>query len=87
MKDEDHLLKDEDLKHLWQLVEKRDGGPPWKHMMDRSTPQMTFQAWQRDREVTSFLASCKSKFVNFRVYFLQGVGIAYLVIFRVHKQF
>lgn len=52
LKDEDHLLKDEDLKHLWQLVEKRDGGPPWKHMMDRSTPQMTFQAWQRDRETS-----------------------------------
>nr|GEU83800.1 hypothetical protein [Tanacetum cinerariifolium] len=32
MKDEDHLLKDEDLKHLWQLVEKRHGSPRWKHM-------------------------------------------------------
>nr|GEX30412.1 START domain, START-like domain protein [Tanacetum cinerariifolium] len=49
-KNEDNLLKDEDLKHLWQLVEKRDAGPPWKHMMDESTPQMTFQAWQRDQE-------------------------------------
>lgn len=51
-KDENHnhLLTDEDLKRLWHLVEKRDGGPPWKHMMDRSTPMMTYQAWQRDPE-------------------------------------
>nr|XP_043635134.1 uncharacterized protein LOC122606234 [Erigeron canadensis] len=49
-KEENHLLKDEDLKHLWHLVEKRDGGPPWKHMMDCSTPNMHYQAWQRDPE-------------------------------------
>ncbi|CAI9302256.1 unnamed protein product [Lactuca saligna] len=49
-KEENHLLADEDLKRLWYLVEKRDGGPPWKHMMDRSTPTMTCQAWQRDLE-------------------------------------
>ncbi|KAF5810131.1 putative START domain-containing protein [Helianthus annuus] len=49
-KDDDHLPKDEDLKHLWHLVEKRDGGPPWKHMMDGSTATMTYQAWQRDLE-------------------------------------
>ncbi|XP_076898605.1 uncharacterized protein LOC143552218 [Bidens hawaiensis] len=47
-KEDDHLPKDEDLKHLWQLVERKDNGPPWKHMMDRSTATMTYQAWQRD---------------------------------------
>lgn len=49
-KEENNLLTDGDLKHLWHLVEKRDGGPPWKHMMDRSTATMTYQAWQRDPE-------------------------------------
>lgn len=49
-KEENHLLTDEDLKRLWHLVEKRDGGPQWKHMMDRSTSTMTYQAWQRDPE-------------------------------------
>ncbi|KAI3705862.1 hypothetical protein L1987_76111 [Smallanthus sonchifolius] len=49
-KEDDHLLKDEDLKHLRRLVEKRDGGPQWKHMMDGSTRTMTYQAWQRDLE-------------------------------------
>ncbi|KAB2001036.1 hypothetical protein ES319_D12G272900v1 [Gossypium barbadense] len=26
----------------------RDGGPTWMHMMDRSTPNMSYQAWRRD---------------------------------------
>ncbi|CAN4085629.1 unnamed protein product [Withania somnifera] len=40
----------EDLDHLWHLVERKDGGPSWKHMMDRSTSNMSYQAWQRDLE-------------------------------------
>ncbi|OIT05105.1 hypothetical protein A4A49_37765 [Nicotiana attenuata] len=43
-------ITDEDLEHLWHLVERKDEGPPWKHMMDRSTPTMSYQAWQRDPE-------------------------------------
>lgn len=58
-KEENNLVKDKDLKHLWHLVERRDGGPPWKHMMDCSTPNMHYQAWQRDPEV-HFLSSCSS---------------------------
>ncbi|XP_047321083.1 uncharacterized protein LOC124925156 [Impatiens glandulifera] len=51
-KEEEPLpVTDEDLEHLCRLVERSDGGPSWKHMMDRSTPNMTYQAWQRDREV------------------------------------
>ncbi|KAK4351027.1 hypothetical protein RND71_030340 [Anisodus tanguticus] len=45
-------ITDEDLEHLWHLVERKDGGPPWKHMMDRSTPNMSYQAWQRDPETS-----------------------------------
>ncbi|KAG8390455.1 hypothetical protein BUALT_Bualt01G0085100 [Buddleja alternifolia] len=44
------LVSDDDLKHLCHLVERKDGGPPWKHMMDRSTQHMSYQAWQRDPE-------------------------------------
>ncbi|KAL3846070.1 hypothetical protein ACJIZ3_003473 [Penstemon smallii] len=44
------LVTDEDLKHLCQLVERKDGGPPWKHVMDRSVHNMSYQAWQRDPE-------------------------------------
>ncbi|GMJ00502.1 membrane related protein CP5 [Hibiscus trionum] len=42
------VVTGEDLKHLWQLVEMRDGGPTWMHMMDRSTPNMSYHAWRRD---------------------------------------
>ncbi|KVI04572.1 START-like domain-containing protein, partial [Cynara cardunculus var. scolymus] len=49
-KEENYVPTDEDLKHLWHLVERKDGGPPWKHMMDRSTNRMRYQAWQRDPE-------------------------------------
>ncbi|KAJ4956251.1 hypothetical protein NE237_013034 [Protea cynaroides] len=40
----------EDLEHLSQLVEVKDGGPAWIQMMDRSTPNMSYQAWRRDLE-------------------------------------
>ncbi|KAF8413402.1 hypothetical protein HHK36_001384 [Tetracentron sinense] len=40
----------EDLEHLCKLVEVKDGGPTWIHMMDRSTPNMAYQAWRRDPE-------------------------------------
>lgn len=41
-------VNEADLRHLYQLVEMQDGGPAWIHMMDRSTPTMTYQAWRRD---------------------------------------
>ncbi|GER32207.1 polyketide cyclase/dehydrase and lipid transportsuperfamily protein [Striga asiatica] len=44
------LVTYEDLQHLCHLVERKDGGLPWKHVMDRSTQSMSYQAWQRDSE-------------------------------------
>ncbi|GFP93700.1 star-related lipid transfer protein 7 mitochondrial [Phtheirospermum japonicum] len=44
------LVTFKDLEHLCHLVERKDGGPPWKHMMDRSTHNMSYQAWHRDPE-------------------------------------
>ncbi|KAA8533532.1 hypothetical protein F0562_031034 [Nyssa sinensis] len=44
------FVTEEDLEHLCHLVERTDGGPPWKHVMDRSTSSMNYQAWQRDHE-------------------------------------
>ncbi|CAI9772038.1 unnamed protein product [Fraxinus pennsylvanica] len=49
-KEENLVVMNEDLVHLCRLVERKDGGPPWKHMMDRSTHNMSYQAWQRDPE-------------------------------------
>ncbi|KAJ6410925.1 hypothetical protein OIU84_007642 [Salix udensis] len=41
-------VTEEDLEHLYQLVEVKDGGPTWMHMMDRSTSTMSYKAWRRD---------------------------------------
>ncbi|XP_050151716.1 uncharacterized protein LOC126626429 [Malus sylvestris] len=43
-------VNNEDLQHICQLVEEKDGGPAWIHMMDRSTAAMRCQAWRRDPE-------------------------------------
>ncbi|KAK9122336.1 hypothetical protein Syun_019953 [Stephania yunnanensis] len=40
----------EDLEHLCKVVEEKDGGPAWIKMMERSTPNMSYQAWRRDPE-------------------------------------
>ncbi|TVU05762.1 hypothetical protein EJB05_48944 [Eragrostis curvula] len=37
-----------DLMHLWRLVEEKDGGPSWIHMMERTLPTFRYQAWRRD---------------------------------------
>lgn len=49
-KEENVPVTHQDLEHLCHLVERKDGGPSWKHMMDRSTQDMSYQAWQRDPE-------------------------------------
>ncbi|KAJ8768871.1 hypothetical protein K2173_023866 [Erythroxylum novogranatense] len=43
-----HLVTEEDLKHLYQLVEVKDGGPTWMRMMDCSNPSIVYQAWRRE---------------------------------------
>ncbi|KAK4421415.1 hypothetical protein Salat_2092000 [Sesamum alatum] len=43
-------VNEDDLRHLHRLVEEKDGGPAWIQMMDRSTPNMSYQAWRRDPE-------------------------------------
>ncbi|CAH8363448.1 unnamed protein product [Eruca vesicaria subsp. sativa] len=37
-----------DLRHLVQLVERKDGGPAWVQMMDQFIPGMRYQAWLRE---------------------------------------
>lgn len=44
-------VTDEDLEHLCNLLQVKDGGPAWHQVMDRSTPTMCYQAWRRDPEV------------------------------------
>ncbi|KAJ0104704.1 hypothetical protein Patl1_17387 [Pistacia atlantica] len=44
------LVTEDDLEHLCRLVEVKDGGPSWIHMMNRSTQTMRYEAWRRDPE-------------------------------------
>ncbi|XP_039062495.1 uncharacterized protein LOC120207040 isoform X2 [Hibiscus syriacus] len=44
------FVTNDDLEHLINLVEEKDGDPAWVHMMDCSTQTMNYQAWQRDLE-------------------------------------
>ncbi|KAL3499139.1 hypothetical protein ACH5RR_038232 [Cinchona calisaya] len=45
------LVNEDDLKHLSLLTEEKDGGPVWIQMMNRSTDNMSYQAWRRDPEI------------------------------------
>ncbi|KAL3499115.1 hypothetical protein ACH5RR_041847 [Cinchona calisaya] len=44
------VVNEDDLKHIIRLTEEKDGGPAWIHMMNRSTDNMSYQAWRRDPE-------------------------------------
>lgn len=44
-------MSEEDFKHLSRLVDRKDGGLPWRHMMEGSTDDMSYQAWIREPEV------------------------------------
>ena len=57
-----NFVNKEDLEHLCQLVEMKDGGPPWIQMMDRSAPNMSYKAWQRDPKVSYLLFWLKNFF-------------------------
>lgn len=48
---EKSAVTEKDLQHLCQLVEMTDGGPAWRKMMEKSLPNMSYQAWQRDPQV------------------------------------
>ncbi|KAL6003963.1 hypothetical protein ACLOJK_004509 [Asimina triloba] len=45
---ENLVVTNEDLEHLCQLVEEKDGGLTWQQMMNRTLPTMTCQARRRD---------------------------------------
>lgn len=50
----------DDMEHLCRIVEEKDGGPAWFQVMDRSAPNMSYQAWRRDPEVDPCVLSINS---------------------------
>ncbi|GLT78676.1 hypothetical protein SLA2020_502040 [Shorea laevis] len=47
---EQDIVKEHDLQHLFRLLEGRDGEMDWQTMMERSTPNMAYQAWRHEPE-------------------------------------
>ncbi|KAJ4722607.1 StAR-related lipid transfer protein like [Melia azedarach] len=47
---EQDVVTENDLEHLLQLLEKKDGEMEWQSIMERSTPNMTYQAWRHEPE-------------------------------------
>ncbi|XP_010466606.1 PREDICTED: uncharacterized protein LOC104746781 [Camelina sativa] len=47
-KEEGVVVTEKDLEHLLQLLEARNANFEWQSMMDKSTPNMSYQAWRHD---------------------------------------
>ena len=46
--EEELAVSTPDLMHLRRVVEEKDGGPAWTHIMDRTLPTFRYQAWKRE---------------------------------------
>ncbi|GFP94125.1 star-related lipid transfer protein 7 mitochondrial [Phtheirospermum japonicum] len=44
-------VSDKDLEHLLSLLDGKDGEMTWQSMMERSTSNMTYQAWRHEPEM------------------------------------
>lgn len=58
------IVTEVDLEHFLHLLEGKDGVMDWQSLMERSTPNMTYQAWRHEPEV-GFICS---------IYFLHMIG-------------
>ncbi|XP_043687726.1 uncharacterized protein LOC122638937 [Telopea speciosissima] len=50
LEQEQDFVTEKDLQHLLYLVEGRDGDISWQNIMERSTPNMQYQAWRHEPE-------------------------------------
>ncbi|XP_077245535.1 uncharacterized protein LOC143885312 [Tasmannia lanceolata] len=48
---EQDIVTEKDLEHLVHLLEGKIGDAAWQNFMDRSTPNMTYQAWRYEPEI------------------------------------
>ncbi|XP_044500460.1 uncharacterized protein LOC123221653 [Mangifera indica] len=47
---EQDVVTENDLEHLLHLLEGKDGEMEWQSLMERSNPNMTYQAWRHEPE-------------------------------------
>ena len=52
---------DEDLEHLCNPLQAKDGGPTWHKVMDCSNPTMYYQVWHCDAKVVFFFFQIDTK--------------------------
>ncbi|MBA0739657.1 hypothetical protein Gogos_012906, partial [Gossypium gossypioides] len=45
------IVTENDLAHLLHLLEGKEGEMEWQNMMERTTPNMSYQAWRHEPEV------------------------------------
>ena len=57
-------MTENDLEHLLQLLEVGNATREWQFMMDKTTPNMSYQAWRHEPQVISILilALCPSPY-------------------------
>ena len=70
-----NVVSEEDLEHLCQLVEMKDEGPPWMPMMDRSAPNMSYEAWRRDPKVELPFVLVEGFLQTYEVVFEQSIKL------------
>ncbi|KAK8495391.1 hypothetical protein V6N13_135831 [Hibiscus sabdariffa] len=44
------IVTENDLAHLLHLLEGKEGEMEWQHMMEKTTPNMSYQAWRHEPE-------------------------------------
>ena len=55
---EQEIVTENDLEHLLQLLEVGNTTREWQSMMDKTTPNMSYQAWRHEPEVTLSCLLC-----------------------------
>ncbi|KAE8685575.1 Polyketide cyclase/dehydrase and lipid transport superfamily protein isoform 2 [Hibiscus syriacus] len=45
------IVTENDLAHLLYLLKGKEGEMEWQHMMEKTTPNMSYQAWRHEPEV------------------------------------
>lgn len=64
---EQDIVTENDLDHLLHLLERKDGEMAWQGMMERSTPNMSYQAWRHEPEVGSYFVFDKHVNASFNM--------------------
>ncbi|XP_022875098.1 uncharacterized protein LOC111393675 [Olea europaea var. sylvestris] len=60
--EEKNSVTEKDLEHLLHLLNGKDGELVWQEMMERSTSNMTYQAWHHEPEVGPIMYRSKTIF-------------------------